>query len=313
MRLRTYILGLMLLISGAFEASGQQIAQYSQYLFNHFNINPAVAGSKECIEVKLGYRKQWMGFESAPNTAYVNIQGRLGRKKAFMKDRHGIGAFIESDDTGPTSRTTAFLAYAYHVPVNQTTYLSGGLFAGIQQYRLDASNIYMIDPSDPVLGGSSNTLLIPDIAPGIWMYSDKWYAGLTLRQLLRNKIKDISPETRLSHHYALTGGYKLDRGNGMAFIPSALVKFAPMANPALDLNMIWDYDNRFQLGLGWRNTDAVVGLFRVNFLRYFTFGYSFDFTTSKIRFDSANTHELMLGISACPRFENGHGVCPAYQ
>ena len=56
-------------------ATAQQISQYTQYVFNHFSINPAVAGSKDCLDVRLGYRRQWVGFENAPVTAWASLHG----------------------------------------------------------------------------------------------------------------------------------------------------------------------------------------------------------------------------------------------
>ena len=44
----------------------QQPSQYTQYIFNYFGINPAAGGSTKCLQLKAGYRRQWLGFESAP-------------------------------------------------------------------------------------------------------------------------------------------------------------------------------------------------------------------------------------------------------
>ena len=47
-----------LLLLACTPAWAQQTAQYTQNVFNMFAINPAVAGSKDCIDVRLGYRQQ---------------------------------------------------------------------------------------------------------------------------------------------------------------------------------------------------------------------------------------------------------------
>ena len=59
--MRALSLVVVLMIGGA--AHAQQLAQYTQYVFNHFSVNPAVAGSKDCLDVRLGFRKQWNGFD----------------------------------------------------------------------------------------------------------------------------------------------------------------------------------------------------------------------------------------------------------
>jgi hypothetical protein len=73
-----------------------------------------------------------------------------------------------------------------------------------------------------------------------------------------------------------------------------------------------DYTSRIQFGATWRNTDALALMFKINFLRYFSFGYTFDFTTSRIRLTSSNTHEIILGISACPQKSNDPSICPVF-
>jgi type IX secretion system PorP/SprF family membrane protein len=294
--------------------SAQQIAQYTQYLFNHFGINPAVAGSRECVDIRLGYRTQWVGFEGAPRTAFANINARLkSKRKGRNRGFHAIGAMVESDVTGPTSRTLLNGAYAYHLPLNHKWTMSAGVFAGFQQYRLDVSKITLANYNDGAINGSQSVFVYPDISAGIWIYGEEWYGGLAVRQILKNKVKDIGTDTRLTYHYNLIVGRKITNNDGVSYIPSASFKFAPYATPALDLNILVDFQNKFALGASYRNTDAIAVMGRLNFLKYFTLGYAFDFTTSKIRTASSNTHEVMLGIYACPSSEKDIYSCPAFQ
>ena len=44
---------------------GQQIALNSQYLFNDFAINPAIAGTKSYAPLSISFRRQWMGIDEA--------------------------------------------------------------------------------------------------------------------------------------------------------------------------------------------------------------------------------------------------------
>jgi len=313
MRLRNYIWGVSLLLL-ALPTQGQQIAQYTQYLFNHYQINPAVAGSKPCVDMKLGYRRQWVGFEGAPTSAFANVTGRIKSKRPVInRGFHGVGAFVESDETGPTARTILYLSYAYHVPISPDVRFSAGLYAGIQQYRFDQNFVTVQDFADPALMGSGSTVIAPDVGPGIWLYSDEFYAGLSVRQMLANRIKVFGDDSNLSAHYALTAGRRFSTSKYVSWIPSTLIKFAPSSVPAIDVNLMVDFYNQFSIGASWRNTDAVAAYARFNFLKYFTLGYSFDFTTSRIRFDSANTHEVMIGIYACPSSKGGPTLCPAYQ
>lgn len=291
----------------------QQIAQFTQYNFNLFGLNPAIAGTKECIDMRLGYRTQWVGFEGAPKTSFANFHTRIFKKRSYSKGKHGIGAMAESDQMGPTANTTLMFAYAYHLPLNHKLWLSAGLFAGFQQYRFNASYVTLDNYNDDAIGGSGSTFLYPDISPGLWLYNEDMYVGLSMRHMLSNNIKNVGTnQTKLAQHYILVAGKRFKAEDGITYIPSASVKFVPMSNPAIDLTLTMDYMNRIQMAASWRNTDAIAGMIKFNFLKYFTLGYSFDFTTSKIRVASANTHEIILGIYACPSSAKSSYDCPAY-
>lgn len=256
---------------------------------------------------------QWVGFESNPRTAFATITGRIPRKrKPMFGGIHGVGAMVESDATGPTSRTILKLAYAYHIRLRGKLWASAGLFAGFQQYRFDISRVTVPNYADPALAGSSSVFLVPDISPGIWIYHDDYYGGIVLRQMWRRPLDPIGVDSRLTNHWMIEAGRRWKNRSGMSYIPSFMLRWAPFSTPSLDLNFIADYQNRFQVGVTYRTTDAVAAMFKVNFLRYFSLGYAFDFTTSRIRLGSSNTHEIMLGINACPRPRGGNHPCPAY-
>ena len=294
------------------EAYSQQISQYTQYTFNKFGINPAVAGTKECIDTRLGYRKQWWGFEGAPVTTFANINARITPKRS-RGNFHGVGVMIEADATGPTSRTIFNFAYAYHMMLSPTVKASVGLYAGFQQYRFDAAYVTLNDYSDNAIQGSGSSFIIPDISPGVWLYSDEFYFGVSARQVVQNNIKDWgTDETKLVYHLNITGGKKFELDDYWSFIPSVTLKYAPTSTPALDLTALFDYRNTLQLGAAYRNVDALSALVKVKFFKFFSLGYAFDFTTSKIRHGtSLYTHEIMLGIYACPsKVSTKH--CSAY-
>ena len=159
------------------QGTAQQTPQYSHYLFNQFQINPAVAGTKQCLDMRFGYRTQWVGFEGAPRTGLASINGALGKPKRNGVS-HGIGVMFEADNTDPFSKTEFNLAYAFHFKMNREMRGSLGLFAGFTQYRLDLSTALVEDGSDPILiGGSSSNLLVPEVSPGFWMYNKKFYLG----------------------------------------------------------------------------------------------------------------------------------------
>ena len=153
----------------------------------------------------------------------------------------------------------------------------------------------------------------PDFTPGIFVYSKKAFYGLNIRKLLSNRINNYGTGVNeLRRHYEFLGGAKIEAGETVSCLPSAMIKFTSLSVPAIDLNFLLDFDNRAQFGISYRNVDALVGMFKVNFLKHFTLGYAFDFTTSRVKLGSSNTHEITIGIYSCDVRGGDNYSCPAF-
>lgn len=75
--IKTCILGGIILFCTP-QVYAQQDPQYTQYMYNHSNINPAYAGSREGLNIFGLYRTQWVGLEGAPKTATLSVSSPLG-------------------------------------------------------------------------------------------------------------------------------------------------------------------------------------------------------------------------------------------
>lgn len=302
------------LLGGALQ--GQQLTQYTQYVFNHFSVNPAVAGSKDCLDMRLGFRKQWVGFDGAPTTGWFSLHGTIRAKgKPFQPNKHGVGIFMEADEAGNWGYSRLLLAYAYHLQMSKDYYLSFGVFGGMQQMKFNFGNATLTNYDDPAMTGRASVLVVPDITPGIWFYNRSTWGGISMHNVLGNRIDGIGSDARLSRHIMLSAGHRFRMGPKMAFIPSALIKKAPGAPIAFDLNGMAEWGRVIGLGVGYRSGDAMVAMMKVGFLKYFQLGYSYDITTSRLRLGSSNTHEVILAITPCDKTNAGRRMisCPAFE
>ena len=136
------------------------------------------------------------------------------------------------------------------------------------------------------------------------------FFGASIRHLTGNRIKDVGLNTRFKPHYYLTYGLALKVKKEIQFRPSILVKKTSGSPFAIDVNGLFDFSNSITIGLSYRNMDAVTGLIKFNFLRYFTLAYAYDYTTSEINLTSSNTHEIILGILSCGGKIRGPGYVP---
>ena len=218
---------LLTLVFCTIQIAAQQLPQYTNYVFNYFAINPAVAGSKECLDAKFGYRTQWVGFDGAPKTAFGSLHTVLKKNNYGLANKHAMGILIESDSYGPFRRAKLKLAYAYHFALNRDILMSMGVFFGVEQLSFRSGDVTLINFNDNAIGQASNAIIFPEISPGIFLQSKKWFGGISIQQTLTSEIKAAgTAESKLVRHGSIMGGLKFSNRT-WSIVPSALIKFAP--------------------------------------------------------------------------------------
>ncbi len=275
-------------------ANGQQLPQLTQYQFNDYIFNPAIAGSRPFFELRSGHRYQWVGIQDAPRTFTFSGTTPVGEKM-------GVGGYLFTDIVGPTRRTGFQLSYAYHLRLTEDVKLSLSVSAGLLQFLIDGSKIQFHDPGDPVLDDQLRGELVPDAKFGFYLYGERFWFGATAPQLLRNKVTflDEADETlsRMEDHYYAMGGYRFPLGEDWKLEPSFLVKYTSPVPAKIDLNATVRYKDTFWLGAGYRTNDAYCAMVGYWLKKTFQFGYSYDIITSNLRNYSTGTHEVMLAIT----------------
>ncbi len=276
-----------------FEAKAQQLPQYSQYLINEYVLNPVIGGTKNYYETKTNHRFQWVGITDAPRTFILSMHGPL------KAENMGVGGYLFTDVTGPTSRVGAYGSYAYHIQLNETMKLSMGLFGGIVQYNIDGSKITLVDKTDPLGSMGIESVIIPDAGFGLYWYTEDYYLGASVPQLLQNKLK-LSDTTnltgKLNSHYYVMGGYKFKIGSDFEIEPSFLMKMVIPVPMQFDISSKLVYQKTAWVGASYRTFDSMSALVGYSFDEKVLFGYSYDFTLSDLKNYSSGTHEFMLGI-----------------
>lgn len=303
---------LITLLFCTIKLSAQQLPQYTHYIFNHFAINPAVAGSKECLDAKFGYRTQWVGFDGAPKTAFGSLHTVLKKNNYGLANKHAMGVLIESDSYGPFRRAKVKVAYAYHFPLNRKVLMSMGLFLGVEQLSFRSGDVTLINYNDNAIGQAASAVIFPEVSPGIFLQSDKWFGGLSIQQTLTSEIKAAgTAESKLVRHANIMAGLNFSNKN-WSIVPSMLIKYAPNIPYAVDVNVMADYQKKFAFGLTYRTTDAMAALVKFVATDNLTIAYSFDYTLSKIQAGASNTHEIILGINPCGNKAKSKYACPTF-
>ncbi|MCB0760080.1 MAG: type IX secretion system membrane protein PorP/SprF [Flavobacteriales bacterium] len=303
------------LVVGALGSEAQQLPQYTHFVTNYFQYNPAVAGSAACLDLKIGYRKQWMNVSGAPSTAFANAHGNFGKKKRKGYNFHGIGGIVETDNAGRLSYTSVHLAYAYHMRISRKYMLSAGLAAGIYQYRFDFAEVNVVDDfntDDALVNAMAQQFIYPQINLGFWLYRDDRFFGFSMRNVVANKIDGLGDESKTNTHFEFTAGKIIELNEDFKFKPAAQVKYVRASKMALDVQAMIDFREKFQIGVGFRSGNGISALVQIDMFRYITVGYAYDLTLSKMRYNGMHTHEIVLGISACPDGDGNKIPCAAY-
>lgn len=300
---------LLPLLLAAAPALAQQEAQYSQYMNNNYLLNPGATGVEDYIDVKLSYRTQWVGLEGAPRTYYASINSSLGKwrttdkrtRRDLRRPFHAIGGYVYRDETGPISRTSGYVSYAYNVVITPTLRAALGMSVGVQQFSVDGSKLRFF--TDPDIVAPSDASRVLDGSVGLWVYSPSVFVGVSSTQLLANKLDfsyglnqlGANVGNSLRRHYFLTGGVRLPLTDDWSVIPSVLVKAVSPAPLAVDVNAKLKYQDLLWAGVSWRLNDAAVAMVGFNY-EQLALSYSYDTGASRLANYHSGSHEVLLGL-----------------
>jgi len=287
-------------------------------LFSMSNLidNPASAGASPCLDMRLGVRSQWAGFEGAPMSSFASLSSQMGRGMVMS---HGLGGYVMTDDIGPWSTTRFSMAYSSKVRLTNGASLSAGMAAGMVQYRLDIGSLQFPEVAgtdDPALFGSSTTQTIfPNIDFGLWYQDNRTFASVGLKNVTAPTLTEIAMQSSSVRSWVISGGrfIKLDRR--FAFRPAAQMRLARGLPASIDFQGTFSLEDRISMGLGYRTGSALIGLMSFKLFESMTVGYAYDFGVSPLHVAGRNSHEIVISLTACDNDDphNGpNGRCWAY-
>src|SRR5690554_4856312 len=163
-----------------FSSYAQQDPQYTQYMYNTINVNPAYAGSRGVLSVFGLYCTQWVGLDGAPDTGVFSVHSPVG-------ERVGLGLSFVNDRIGISDESAISVDFSYAVPVfNNNFKLAFGLKATGHLLNIDFSKLNWHNLDDPT-NQNINNRFSPNIVAGAYLYSDRFYVGLSVPNILDTK------------------------------------------------------------------------------------------------------------------------------
>lgn len=269
----------------------QQDAQYTQYMYNPMNVNPAYAGSRDVLSIFGMHRTQWVGLEGAPTTNVFSIHSPL------KNERIGLGLSVVNDKIGPSSENSISVDFAYRIPFSEESVLSFGLKGTANLLNIDYTKLDIYDPTDPQLQNNIDNRFSPNVGAGIYWYSNKYYVGLSVPNFLETKHYDDNNSEALAKerlHYYFMSGYVFDINENIKFKPAFLSKFVSGSPLQLDLTANFMFNEKFILGGAYRWDAAVSILAGFQISKKLLIGYSYDMDTTKLANYNSGSHEIFL-------------------
>jgi type IX secretion system PorP/SprF family membrane protein len=273
----------------------QQVATYSQYMFNGLAINPAYAGSHEALSLTALGRFQNVGLSGAPNTQTFSAHSPLINKRV------GLGMLVIHDQLSVISQTGVHFSYAYRIPIKKDkATLSFGLQGGVSMYNAQYSELELYNNSsngtpDPAFSQDVREAR-PNVGTGIYYKTELSYLGLSMPSLLNNVFDRGADYTTVyqSIPVILTGGHVFPITRILKLKPSFLFKLVDGQPVEFDLNGNLLFDEVLWVGLSYKSSKQIMMITQLKINDQLQFGYSYTISAGPIRTVELGSHEVML-------------------
>lgn len=302
---------LILFIGCCLGLQAQQPAQYSLYMYNRLNFNPAYAGLDHSLSFTGFYRSQWVGPEGSPVTQHASVHMPLYLVSG------GAGLHLENDATGARQFTSATFSYNYQKFIGESI-LSIGASASWAQRTIDGSKLRtpggsyedgIIDPQDPNLFTTVESASVTTFGAGVYFQNERIEGGISVQNITEPEVilENLQLALNRNFHFTLSGHF--DLSSSIVLHPSILVR-SDVIQTQMDFSAIFQYNDNIFLGAafrGYNNTsnDAVSILAGLKLSEKVMLGYAHDITISSYNTVQNGTHEIMINYNLNRRIMGG--------
>lgn len=274
-------------------------AQYDPYFSHYFDLqplfNPATVGKQDQLNVTAMYALSLAGFENAPKT--FSVAGDV--PFVALKQIHGVGAQIMSDQIGLFSHQRINVKYALRKPM-AGGWMSGGVSVGLLNEKWSGGKVKLGVEDDRVIPKSDVDGNGLDLGIGLYYQRKNWYAGISAMHLTYPSIElGTSNILNVDAMFYATGGMSLQLPNPLlrldlsALLQSDLVAYRGDVTGRLTYTY---NDQMMYAGIGFSPTNSATLLVGGKF-HGVVVGYSFEIFTNGISIKNGS-HELFVGYQA---------------
>jgi type IX secretion system PorP/SprF family membrane protein len=293
--MKTRIIGLVLLLLSVV-GYAQQDAQFTQYMYNTININPAYAGSREAMSIFVLHRTQWVGLDGAPvtNTASLNTP--------ISNSNVGLGVSVINDRIGPSVENNIAVDLSYTIPTSENFKLSFGVKGTANLLDIDFNKLtYFKTETNLVNNSNIDNKFSPNVGAGIYFHSANTYFGFSIPNFIETKHFDryagggsYSYIAKERINYYIIAGHVFDLSANTKFKPAVLSKVVQGAPLQLDLSANFMFNHKFVAGLAYRWSAAMSAMVGFQASNSWYIGYGYDLETTRLAHFNSGSHEIFL-------------------
>ena len=287
------LLALLFIVANTY---AQQVPLYSQFYFNKFMYNPAMAGHSGKTEANLFGRNQ-LGAIDGYQTAGASLSGQVNDGKV------GLGLYVVNDANLLMTQNSVYGNYAYNFKLSDNNVLSFGFSLGVLNNRFNTENIIATDPNDDVIRLlNTRPGAMVDASIGFNLNLNGIQLGVSAPQFLAEN-QDFTDNQNgsvlfdLQNHMMIMASYDIEVSKNMIIQPLFLYRNAKNAPGQFDINVIADWKNNGWLGAAYRDGYGVTAMAGLRIADKLRFGYSYDWSMGDYSQALGGSHELLLGIS----------------
>lgn len=263
----------------------QQNPTMDNYLFNPVSISPAYAG-QQSGQIQSIYDAQWIGLKGAPRTGAMYYD-------YLSPTRFGFNIGVIDDQVGPMRTQSIGISTAYHLQIADEMYFATGIRYTLSNTSVDFTDDFYVDKIDQAIFNVDGPWLQNvDLAGNI--YSERWYAGLTLKNMVQHELYQNNFTERVGHVF---GGYRLDINKSWTVNPSMLVNVTFNAPFDANFHTFFEYEETLGLGLNLSPGDELGLFFKTNLKSGWKLFYQYNYPLSDLVYITRQSHVLAVGIN----------------
>ncbi len=241
--------------------------------------NPSFAAAENEIKVDAGSYNLWAGGFKPLKDNMVSFSMspdfRRKRKRSGYDTRVGVGAVFLNEKIGPFSQNIFQLIYAYHIPLDKSSFLSLGICGAVENLNIYTNSLSPLYPDDPrIVMGNNNAFLI-DGGFGVAIHGEKYLVSFSAMNLAAgdyNFNNNSAAEILNYRKFYLSGNYRFELSENIHFQPAFALRNSRVNNFNYDALATLDF-TWFTFGGGYRSENSIFVFTKIPF-KDFYFAYT---------------------------------------